>query len=83
MTLFIPLGDPPGEPLLVESTSDTQLSPNGSLVFPNVQPHLQGHYTCRASNDIGQPLSKTVFLRVNGKPVGRPTRSSFQNHFVW
>ncbi|XP_052126487.1 cell adhesion molecule Dscam2-like isoform X3 [Frankliniella occidentalis] len=58
-------GDPPGEPLLVESTSDSQLAPNGSLVFPQVQPHLQGHYTCRASNDIGQPLSKTVFLRVN------------------
>ncbi len=63
-------GDPPGEPLLVESTSDTQLAPNGSLVFPQVQPHLQGHYTCRASNDIGQPLSKTVFLRVNGECAG-------------
>ncbi|KAK3933279.1 Down syndrome cell adhesion molecule-like protein Dscam2 [Frankliniella fusca] len=66
-------GDPPGEPLLVESTSDTQLAPNGSLVFPQVQPHLQGHYTCRASNDIGQPLSKTVFLRVN-VPAHFPVR---------
>ncbi|XP_034237502.1 Down syndrome cell adhesion molecule-like protein Dscam2 [Thrips palmi] len=66
-------GDPPGEPLLVESTVDTQLAPNGSLVFPQVQPHLQGHYTCRASNDIGQPLSKSVFLRVN-VPAHFPTR---------
>lgn len=71
---FFP-GDPPGEPLLVEATADTLLAPNGSLVFPQVQPHLQGQYTCRASNDIGQPLAKTVSLKVNGKGPSRSSRT--------
>ena len=31
----------------------------------------QGEYTCAASNDVGESISKTVNLKINGKQAGR------------
>lgn len=40
---------------------------NGSLEFLHISKENEGYYLCEAKNDVGSPLSKVVFLKVNGK----------------
>ena len=49
-------------------THDTEILGNGTLVLWRVEAGDQGQYTCSAANDVGEPISKTVNLKINGKP---------------
>ena len=49
------------------STEDLQIIGNGTLVIWRVALSDQGEYTCAASNDVGDSISKTVNLKINGK----------------
>ena len=48
-------------------TEDLQIIGNGTLVIWRVALSDQGEYTCAASNDVGDSISKTVNLKINGK----------------
>ena len=39
---------------------------NGSLIVWRVGLEDEGQYTCTANNGVGQPISKTVQLKING-----------------
>lgn len=43
------------------------VSNNGSIFIRAADHVHEGRYTCQANNGIGAGLSKTVYLRVNGK----------------
>lgn len=40
---------------------------NGTLVIRSARKSLQGRYTCRAVNRIGQDLTATITIAVQGK----------------
>ncbi len=48
-------------------TEDLELLGNGSLVLWRVGLRDEGQYTCAAENGVGDPLTKTVSLKINGK----------------
>jgi len=50
------------------STNTVIPSTNGSIIWPSVNRNQHGLYTCRVSNGIGSPVTKTTFLRVNYGP---------------
>ena len=41
--------------------------PNGTLYTASAGPQHEGHYLCKANNNIGTGLSKIVYVSVNGK----------------
>jgi hypothetical protein len=41
---------------------------NGSLVLWRVGLQDRGYYTCKAANKVGDPISKTVSLKINAPP---------------
>lgn len=46
--------------------SHTILLANGSLWIESVDPQDEGHYLCRAANDVGAGLTKVIYIGVNG-----------------
>ena len=48
-------------------SEDLEIIGNGSLTISRVSLADEGQYTCAASNDVGDPISKTVNLKINGK----------------
>lgn len=50
----------------VHSTNKISLSGDGSLRFSRTTKNDEGLFQCRASNGIGNPLSKTIRVSVNG-----------------
>ena len=48
-------------------TEDLELLGNGSLVLWRVSLRDEGQYTCSAENGVGEPLTKTVSLKINGE----------------
>ncbi|XP_035226533.1 Down syndrome cell adhesion molecule homolog [Stegodyphus dumicola] len=50
---------------LLKLTDRYQLADNGSLIIGDVKPEDAGKYECKASNDIGNGLSKVVSLSVH------------------
>ena len=63
-------------------TEDIQIIGNGTLVIWRVALSDQGEYTCAASNDVGESISKTVNLKINGKQDGlQLTRPQANKHY--
>lgn len=50
----------------VHSSSKVSVLSDGSLRFSRTIKSDEGLYQCRASNGIGNPLSKTIRISVNG-----------------
>ena len=48
-------------------SEDLEIIGNGTLVIWRVVLGDEGRYTCAASNDVGDSISKTVNLKINGK----------------
>ena len=48
-------------------TDEVEIIGNGTLVVWRVALADEGQYTCAASNDVGDSISKTVNLMINGK----------------
>ena len=48
-------------------SEDLEIIGNGTLVIWRVVLGDEGQYTCAASNDVGDSISKTVNLKINGK----------------
>ena len=48
-------------------SEDIEIVGNGSLVIWRVGLGDEGQYTCAASNDVGDSISKTVNLKINAK----------------
>jgi hypothetical protein len=48
-------------------TEDLELLGNGSLVLWRAGLRDEGQYTCAAENGVGDPLTKTVTLKINGE----------------
>ena len=48
-------------------TDEVKIIGNGTLVVWRVALADEGQYTCAASNDVGDSISKTVNLKINGK----------------
>ena len=48
-------------------SEDVEIIGNGTLIIWRVALADEGQYTCSASNDVGDPISKTVNLKINGK----------------
>ena len=53
-------------------SEDVEIIGNGTLVIWRVSLADEGQYTCAATNDVGDPISKTVNLKINGKHQPRP-----------
>ena len=47
-------------------TDEVEIIGNGTLVVWRVALADEGQYTCAASNDVGDSISKTVNLKING-----------------
>lgn len=45
---------------------DSRLLTNGTLSIQSASPQDEGFYLCKATNNIGPGLSKTIFIGVNG-----------------
>ncbi|XP_065220184.1 cell adhesion molecule Dscam1-like isoform X2 [Planococcus citri] len=54
-----------GDFTTLESNTRLTVHSNGSIVIRNAERQHEGYYDCRADNDIGAPISKTIFLKVN------------------
>lgn len=54
------------QPLLDGLDGRITILPNGSLWTATAGPQDEGHYLCRANNDIGLGLSKVIYVSVNG-----------------
>ena len=63
----ITAANPPTNVTWIYSTSEVVPSTNGSVIWPSVHRSRHGLYTCRASNGIGSPGVKTMFLTVHCK----------------
>ena len=48
-------------------SEELEIIGNGTLVIWRVVLGDEGQYTCAASNDVGDSISKTVNLKINGK----------------
>ena len=60
----------------LESTaSRLNVNPDGTLIFDPFYRPSAGKYTCKVSNGIGSPLTKTIEVRVNAP-------ASFSHHFA-
>ena len=46
---------------------EIELLANGSLVVWRVAVEDEGEYSCRAHNGVGDPVLKTVNLKINGE----------------
>ena len=47
-------------------TDEVEIIGNGTLVVWRVALTDEGQYTCAASNEVGDSISKTVNLKING-----------------
>lgn len=59
-------------------TFDSRLFENGTLSIQSASPQDEGYYLCKATNNIGLGLSKTVFIGVNGNYL-----HTFNNIIFW
>ena len=50
---------------------DIEIIGNGTLIIWRVVLADEGQYTCAASNDVGDSISKTVNLKINGKLLNK------------
>lgn len=50
----------------IQSSSKISLKRDGSLVYTSVSKSDEGSLICRASNNIGTALTKTIRVSVNG-----------------
>ena len=50
-------------------SEDIEIIGNGTLIIWRVGLADEGQYTCAAGNDVGESISKTVNLKINGKPT--------------
>ncbi len=50
---------------------------NGTLIIRSARKSLQGRYTCRAVNRIGQDLTATISISVHGTFISRLYLSIF------
>lgn len=44
-----------------------QFLTNGTLWVESALPYDEGHYMCKAENGVGSPLTKTIFVAINGE----------------
>lgn len=51
---------------MVHPTNNIAMLGDGSIQFNRITKSDEGFLQCRATNNIGQPLSKTIRISVNG-----------------
>lgn len=44
-----------------------QFLSNGTLCIESALPYDEGYYMCKAENGVGAPLTKNVFVAINGE----------------
>ena len=44
-----------------------QFLSNGTLWIESALPYDEGNYMCKSENGVGSPLTKTIFVSVNGE----------------
>uniref|UniRef100_T1JHX4 Ig-like domain-containing protein n=1 Tax=Strigamia maritima TaxID=126957 RepID=T1JHX4_STRMM len=52
----------------IKTTEEVQIYSNGTLVFKNIQRLDEGLYICIANNDIQEPLSHVVSVKIQAAP---------------
>lgn len=63
---MLAVGSPADFVPLVNLGGRLQFLGNGSLWLEGALPYDEGHYMCRAENGVGSPLTKTIFVAING-----------------
>ena len=61
--------------LLSNQTAGVKIFPNGALFIRTARKSIQGRYTCRAVNNVGQELTSTIAITVNAAPRFKETLS--------
>ena len=56
---------------MVHPTNNIVMHGDGSIQFNRITKSDEGFLQCRATNNIGQPLSKTIRISVNGMFAAR------------
>ena len=51
---------------MMHPTNNVVMLSDGSIQFNRITKSDEGFLQCRATNNIGQPLSKTIRMNVNG-----------------
>lgn len=64
-----------GEPLL-----SVVNAPKFTLLIPNIRPHQQGEYVCKAYNGIGEPQQRSYTVEVLGEDENFRILFKVKNH---
>lgn len=64
---FCTLGSSTDYVPLVNLGGRFQFLSNGTLWIESALPYDEGNYMCKSENGVGSPLTKTIFVSVNGE----------------